>query len=328
MADDSQLVLRAQTGDREAFGVLAERCRPWVLGLCLRLLGGRAAAEDASQEALLLAMRDLRQLRQPERFRAWLARVTVNVCRMRLRQTLAWPDAADGEAEVCSAPMLGAEVPLRVDEALVRLGPEVRRLLLLCYADDLSYREMSELLALSEATVRSRLHRARRQLRKEMLAMMTEEEKKHLGATGPVPWTLRTVLLVEPDEGIRGSLLQTLRQAGYEVVMLPTGEAALEAISQRRGQMLILDKDCVEPHWTEVLLMIQVDAWARENVPVGVLVDDSQRDRLLAWQGGAMVCLTRPPQPAEVAGYVDRIAKMWPESLRPQGGEHARASGR
>jgi RNA polymerase sigma-70 factor (ECF subfamily) len=319
VADDSQLVLRAQIGDREAFGIVAERCRPWVLGLCLRLLGDRAAAEDATQEALLLAMRDVAQLREPERFRAWLGRIAANVCRMRLRQMLARPaEVLDRPHEMREAPA-SQEEPLPVEQALGQLELPARRLLALFYLDGLSHRELADALALSEAAVKSRLHRARRRLRKEMLAMMTEEQKARLGAAEPAQWALRTILVVEPDEGIRGALLQSLRQRGYEVQMLPTGEAALEAIAQRRGQMLILDKDCVEPHWTEVLLIIQVDAWARENVPVGVLVDDCQRDRLLAWQGGAVLCLTRPPQAAEVARYVDRIAKMWTDDLHPQG---------
>jgi len=321
VAEETELVLRAQAGDREAFGVLCERCRPWVLGLCLRLLGDRSAAEDAAQEALLLALRDLPQLRDPQRFRGWLGRIAVNVCRMRLRQILAHPaESLDSLEEMRGSPGDHEEL-LPVEQALARLDAATRRLLALFYVEGLSQRELAEVLALSETAIKSRLHRARERLGKEMLAMMTKDQRERLGAAEPAQWALRTVLLVAPEEGMRSPLLQALRQAGYEVVMLPTGEAALEAVAQRRGQMLILDKYCVEPHWTEVLLMIQVDAWARENVPVGALVDDSQRDRILAWQGGAMVCLTRPPQAAEVVRFVDRIARLWPEEMHPQGGK-------
>jgi len=146
--------------------------------------------------------------------------------------------------------------------------------------------------------------------------MMSENQKDRLGIAEGAPWKLRTILLVEPEAAIREPLRKALTAAGYDVETLPTGEAALAAISEGRDQLLILDKHCGEPNWVEVLTLVQVDAWSRENVPVGVLVDpDSQRDRLLAWQAGATFCLTRPPQPREVVDLVARVARLWPDDL-------------
>jgi DNA-binding response OmpR family regulator len=152
-----------------------------------------------------------------------------------------------------------------------------------------------------------------------MLSMMTEDQKAHMGLAEEEDWTLRTILLVEPDDSLRGALLPALRAAGYQVVMFPTGEAALQAIAERQGQLLILDKHCGEPHWTEVLMLVQVDAWSRENVPVGVFVDaGNRRDLLLAWQGGAAFCLTRPFDSADVVDLTNRLQRLWPEELRPR----------
>lgn len=149
--------------------------------------------------------------------------------------------------------------------------------------------------------------------------MMSEREKERLGAENEGDLRVRTVLLVEPEEGLRGALLTGLREAGYEVVMLPTGEAALEAIDRREGQFLILDKHCVEPHWTEVLALVQLGEWSRKNVPVGVLVDpDSKRDVLLAWQCGAEFCLTRPPDVGEVVEMVKRVGAARAENAGAQ----------
>lgn len=133
------------------------------------------------------------------------------------------------------------------------------------------------------------------------------------------PWKLRTILLVEPDESIRESLRTGLTAAGYEVTVLPTGEAALAAIEERQGQLLILDKHCGEPHWVEVLTLIQADAWSRENVPVGVLIDPgNQRDITLAWQAGAVLCLARSAAADEVLTFVKRLERIGLEKLQSE----------
>ena len=146
--------------------------------------------------------------------------------------------------------------------------------------------------------------------------MMDPGQKARLGVTEEAPWALRTILLVEPDEPVRTSLYEGLTAAGYEVVLLPTGEAALAAAAERRAQMLILDKHCGEPNWVEVLTLLQADAWTRENLPVGVLVDGGERDVFLAWQAGAVLCLTRPPATEEVVKYVKGVAQQWAEGWR------------
>jgi len=322
VANETRLVERAATGDREAFNALAESCRPWAFGICMRLVHDRRTAEDLTQEALLQCFRRLSELRQPCRFRSWLSRVAVNVCRMHLRKLLARPEetARIEQAEVST--QVDAPTPFGVDEAPARLEPTSRRVVVLFYGEELSHAEVAEALSLSAAAVKSRLHRAREQLRREMLTMMSEEQKAKLGVPEEKPWVLRTVLLVEPDEAIRGPLREGLEAAGYEVVALPTGEAALEAVEQRRGQMLILDKDCVEPNWVEVLTLLRVDAWSRENVPIGVLAGpyspDNKRDMLLAWQAGVELYLSKPPRVDELVGFVNRIAETWGKDLKPR----------
>jgi len=312
------LVSRAIAGDEEAFGELAERCRPWLYGICFRLVGDGAAADDLVQETLVRALRDLTQLREESRFRPWLARVAVNVCRMHLRRILGRPqeDVLSQDQGACRQVQRPSEGPV---DALLTLPVSHRRILALFYGEGLSHRELSEVLSLSASAVKSRLHRSRERLRKEMLAMMSDGERERLGVADDSEWKLRTILLVEPEEELRGALLAGLRESGYEVKMLPTGEAALEAIDRREGQFLILDKHCVEPHWTEMLALVQLGAWSGKNVPVGVLVDpDSKRDVFLAWQCGVQFCLTRPPNVGEVVEMVRRVEKLWLEERRSE----------
>jgi len=323
---ESELVERAVGGDAGAFEALAEGCRPWLFGLCFRLVGDRHTAEDLVQETLVQAMRGIGGLREAARFRAWLGRIAVNACRMHLRRALSAASHSAAPEYVEAPQQASPESPLGVDEALARLNPAQRRMLRLFYGLELSHAEVGEVLALSPAAVKSRLHRARERLRKEMLKMMSPEQKARLGVAEEAPWALRTILLVEPDESVRVSVRDGLTAAGYEVVELPTGEAALAAAEERKGQMLILDKHCGEPNWVEVLTLLQVDAWSRENVPAGVFIDREdpphQRDLLLAWQSGVVFCLSRPPSTEEVVRYVNETAKAWGEGWRAKSEEH------
>ena len=80
-ASDSQLVLAARDGDREAFATLLDRHRSVLLALCRRMLGDALAAEDAAHEAILQALLCLERLRLPEKFGPWLCGIGLNVCR-------------------------------------------------------------------------------------------------------------------------------------------------------------------------------------------------------------------------------------------------------
>jgi len=313
---ETELVSRARAGDSEAFGAVAERCRPWVFGLCFRLVGDRGAAEDLAQEAFLRALRDLKQLRDPDRFRPWLSRIALNACRMYLRRLRARPEEAPPDERTSACMWTSEDAPFGIDQAIARLDAATQRMLMLFYGEGLSHAEIGEVSALSAAAVKSRLHRVRERLRKEMLAMMTEEQKARLGLAEEQPWVLRTILLVEPKDDLRRSLREALIAAGYEVVVLDTGEAALEAIAARQGQLLILDQRSGEPHWLEVLTLVQADAWSRQNVPLSVLIDPgSQRDATLAWQAGAVLCFGRNADAGEIVKFVNRVAQLWPHDM-------------
>jgi RNA polymerase sigma factor (sigma-70 family) len=315
---ETALVQRAMAGDATAFGEVAEGCRAWMLGLCRRLVRDPVAAEDLVQEALALAFRDLHQLRQPAHFRAWLSRVVTNRCRMHLRRLRALRETPLEEDEAGSWPSL-PDPPLGIDQVLAQWPPERRRLLALFYGEGMSHEEVGRALSLSPQAVKSRLHRARELLRKEVLAMMSDTEKRRLGAAEEAPWEPRTILLVEPEEALRETLRAGLAAAGYEVVVLPTGEAAIEAVRAGRGDLLILDKHCVTPHWLEVMALVQVDPWPPRRLPIIAIIDafpgDPRRERdvLLAWQAGAAVLLTRPFPVEELLPYIEALRTAGPE---------------
>lgn len=302
MRDEAQLVRRAVNGDLDAFSALVSACRPWLLARCYRQVRDPNLAEDLAQETLLLAFRDLAQLRDPDYFRPWLSQIATNVCRTHLRRLQARPKEVLSDPSALTTTPAELEDPPGLADALAALTPTNRRLIDLVYGGDLSLSEAAEALSLSPSAVKSRLHRAREQLRKELRAMTASEEA----------WELHTILLVEPDSELQASLREALTTAGYKVLVLPTGEDAITAVRARRGQCLILDKHCVTPHWLEVMALVQTDPWGLKHVPIFALIDpDSERDVFAAWHSGAAVCLTRPPSPQRVLGYVRHLQETW-----------------
>src|SRR4026209_2610533 len=83
-------VEQAQRGDREAFAILARTRGDQLFGIARRILRDAGLAEDAVQQALVIAWRELRRLRDPDRFDAWLQRTLVHACFAEARRKRAW----------------------------------------------------------------------------------------------------------------------------------------------------------------------------------------------------------------------------------------------
>ena len=102
---DAVLVEAAQQGRLESFGALYERYHNPIVALAYAQLGDKHAAEDAAQEVFAVACRDLRSLRERDRFGAWLGGICRNVCRQMLRvKTQAAPPAGSSAAARASCP--------------------------------------------------------------------------------------------------------------------------------------------------------------------------------------------------------------------------------
>ncbi len=168
---DALIVSRVRSGERAAFNLLLERHRERVLNLAFSLLGSRADAEDAAQEAFVRAYESLPRFRGESAFGTWLYRITVNVCLARLRQMR--PRACqeeDGESQVleaCDKSDLARafEARTQVQQALSSLSPVLRAVLVLREMQGLSYQEIAMILSIPIGTVRSRLNEARRLFR-------------------------------------------------------------------------------------------------------------------------------------------------------------------
>ncbi len=171
----TELVLRAQAGDRAAYGELAERFQPTVYAVALARLRNPAEAQELAQEVFLHGMKKLAQLRDPQCFAGWLRQITVRMAINRL--TRRGPlHRADAEvldhAEAAGAgpldQLVQSEQAAALYRGLDRLKPVDRATLLAFYIRGRSLKQMSREFETPVGTIKRRLHVARNRLKKQL----------------------------------------------------------------------------------------------------------------------------------------------------------------
>ncbi|NLX99131.1 MAG: sigma-70 family RNA polymerase sigma factor [Rhodopirellula sp.] len=186
MSDDSQLIAETLAGDTAAFGQLVEQYQDRLYNTILRIVGGREDARDIVQEAFVQAFLKLDTFQQNSAFYTWLYRIAFNVAashRRRRRPSVSvdYVHQTTGQQPVDSRPgpehrMEEAERRQQVEQAIAALSEEHRAVLVLREIDGCCYETISEMLGLPIGTVRSRLHRARLQLREQLREVLLLEE--------------------------------------------------------------------------------------------------------------------------------------------------------
>jgi RNA polymerase sigma-70 factor (ECF subfamily) len=162
------LVVRAQQGDREAFAGLVNLTSDRMYAIAVRVLRDSDLAEDALQSALLTAWRQLPNLREPDRYEAWVRKVLVHACYAEARRRRAW--AANVRVLPVDGPVGPDEIVSvddrdTLDRAFRRLSVEQRAVFVLHHHQGLPLVEIAETLGIPAGTARSRLHHATRVLR-------------------------------------------------------------------------------------------------------------------------------------------------------------------
>lgn len=174
---DAELVRAAQAGDVASLGVLLERHRASMQVVALSLLGHSPDAQDAVQDAMLVALQRLGELRDPEAAGAWLRAIVRNACRMRLRASrtsvvddsviLSYPSNDPSPEELLDRHALRDWVW----HALEELSEPLQLVVLLRYFSSVSrYDQIAAFCSVPVGTVRSRLHQARQKLSASLLA--------------------------------------------------------------------------------------------------------------------------------------------------------------
>jgi RNA polymerase sigma-70 factor (ECF subfamily) len=164
----SDLVERAQSGDREAFDTLATAAYDRLYAVAHRMLRDGQAAEDAVQEALIKAWRDLRSLRELDRFDAWLHRLLVRSCydqsRKRRRFSVEIADLSVDRSDPADEYARVADRD-ELERAFLHLSMEHRAVLVLTHYVGLPAPDVARILQIPTGTVYSRLHYAVRTMR-------------------------------------------------------------------------------------------------------------------------------------------------------------------
>lgn len=157
------LVNRAMNGDEEAFASLTAAVGDHCMAIAFRILRDMDLAEDAVQTAFVTAWRQLRSLREPDRFEAWLHRLLVRSCyheASRLRRRASGLVDLDSAGDASPDALLNVHDRDQLDRAFRKLPPEQRAVLVFRYYLGLTVPEISERLGIPDGTAKSRLHYA------------------------------------------------------------------------------------------------------------------------------------------------------------------------
>ncbi len=165
---DTQLVVRAQGGDREAFAVLATNTYGRLHRVAQNILGDLDRAEDATQQAVVDIWRKLPQLREAGRFEAWSYRIVVNACYAEARKRRQWVPGLDHDHDEdphAVSDITGVVYRDQLERGFRRLPLDQRAVVVLHHYLGLPLDEVASMLGIPVGTVHSRLHRAMSALR-------------------------------------------------------------------------------------------------------------------------------------------------------------------
>lgn len=173
------LVCAARRGDKGALQTLLNRNWGWLKGLVYSALGGRQDVDDVMQEVCVRVITKIHTVREPERFRAWLAILTKRAAIQHYRRNR-WEAVASEEPAPAGDPAADLErreLCGRVLEAVRKLPSKYRDVFVLAHSGELTYAQMAEVLDVPITTMQIRLVRARQMVRNQVAGR--SEQKVH-----------------------------------------------------------------------------------------------------------------------------------------------------
>jgi len=199
--EEAQFVARLVARDEGAFNELVVTYQRRVFALVFRMLGRRDEAEDLAQEVFVQVFKAIDQFRGDSKLSTWIYRIAVNLCKNRTKY-LSRRHANDQDDVDAMADRLpfsaakgvsvggisrpdelveGMQLEVVVKRAIAQIEPEFREVLILRDVEDMSYEEIAEVTGLADGTVKSRIHRARAQLRAIVEKAMGEKVRSSQG---------------------------------------------------------------------------------------------------------------------------------------------------
>ena len=170
-------------GDQDAFAEVIELYKDKVFQICFRMLGNRHEAEDISQEAFIRAYVNIHTFNQKRKFSTWLYRIATNLCIDRIRKKkpdyyldaevkgtegLTMYSQVAAEGQLPEEEVEEMELQNEIQRQIMKLPDKYRSVIVLKYIEELPLQEISEILDLPLGTVKTRIHRGREALRKQL----------------------------------------------------------------------------------------------------------------------------------------------------------------
>lgn len=178
-----RLIGEVRKGDQQAFAEIVELYKDKVYQVSYRMVGNVHEAQDIAQEAFLRAYTNLDRFDMERKFSTWLFRIATNVAIDRLRKKkpdfylqeevrgsdgLTFESQLAADEELPEDQVVTLEMQEWIQSEINQLPPKYRTAIILKYIEDLSINEISEILDIPPATVKTRVHRGREALRKRM----------------------------------------------------------------------------------------------------------------------------------------------------------------
>jgi RNA polymerase sigma-70 factor, ECF subfamily len=172
-ASRTDLVLRARSGDPEAFETLIRAAGDHLLAVARKILRDPDAAEDALQQAVIRAWRRLPQLRDPDKFDGWLYRILVMACYAEANRSRRFRSQVQNVSPAAVGRDIAATLADNeaLSQAFLELTPAHRAVVVLHHVAGLPLVEVARIIGVSHGTARSRLHYALRSLRSALEAL-------------------------------------------------------------------------------------------------------------------------------------------------------------
>jgi RNA polymerase sigma-70 factor (ECF subfamily) len=185
--DEYNLVLKARDGDQLAFEVLYERYNDRICRYLTRMTGNDGVGCELTQEVFLKAWETLLGLRDPARFASWLYRIATNRAynyqhRIKLLRMVPWEEyAAGAETPQMAGPEEQVEETELLKLALARVSPTYRPCLILYVIEELSQRQIAELLQIKESSIGKYVSRGKEELRQIYRRLANEPDSLSIG---------------------------------------------------------------------------------------------------------------------------------------------------
>jgi RNA polymerase sigma-70 factor (ECF subfamily) len=193
--DEARFIERLRARDERAFNELVKQYERRIFGLLLRMIGRHDEAEDLAQEVFVQVFKAIGGFRGESKLSTWIFRIAMNLSKNRTKylarrrvdsqdhfgaggEELALDRGKESNLSVIDRPdelLSGIELEAIVERSIAELEPEFREVLILRDVEDMSYEEIGEITGLAEGTVKSRIHRARVQLKQAVELALGEK---------------------------------------------------------------------------------------------------------------------------------------------------------